>query len=1278
MKEIDKIIQQNKDKPAFIRELWETINKLSSQKDLLKKDPPKPEPALSRPNFRIGSAKSRPTSGITDSTSIRPEKEKKDLPKEQNQFFSEESTKKSISKPDPQADELNLDFVLEPTDHKPHHKLMPAFSKPKPHLQPSPNPKPPADITNSLFLSGLDQPTARVSVPGQQQHTRTAAPDGRAEPTQTQADELPDIDAPNTVVLRIRGGVSGQTGEIGLAQLRLFDAQGRCIEVRENGLHLQGVQQNVLHRLVCGTPYAVDSKEMFRMDFPLLASFVDLRIRYTGADPGHLRIWNYNGAAKNVGVGELEVIVNEKSTGTFKLTTGPGLPDVAYSQDIPLFKLAPGGSTNKVKAPPLEQAPISKTKSDDVKGVNSRRQLQDTKQMNAIQQLQMEGGKAKVEEVIEQPKGVKEYVTRRGSAFGSGTTGTPAIDLIRDGTETDEVPNRKPTDQKIQSLQERRNEAKLKQQGIAPPKEPEQDRRTLNTELDQGKVATSKKDSHPNPNNFTRRVAAKPDPKPQITETFGLESQLIKLEDSLLVPIEKPAKLPASNLPTRKPDFVPTQTTKDALDCLEQADPLFAPLRHFDRRNISKIELSGLDWPEDQLGHSSKKPTSGTLRQDVAPVIGKQSNAHSEGPKAQNKPSMSAKPVSQPCDDLGDRFAYSSFPALVADHEYFCVPELPRGQVLEFDLFSNWGDKFYIGLCGIELFDETGRPIRLDAARVSATPSSLNSLPDIQGDPRTVDKLVDGVYLTTDEKHFWLAPFSPDKPARVRVDTGRRVTLSLIRIWNYNRDRVHSARGVREFAIRIDGVMMFFGELRRASGHPKRIQDNCEWISLCEETLHDAIAVHDWLTREPEENLVESKAVFAEEIRQSVRPTTSSRLENPDGIEAIKRRLEYEKQRIQQLSDLKDTKKVDTGSIAPPEATYVECSKLSIQILENWGDPAYVGLTGLEFFDPDDRLVQVTADMLNARPRDIASELGTGDVRVLSNLVNGVNITNDTRCMWLTPFVPKSSTPSVNLYINFEQRVKLAYMKVWNYNKSPEDSFRGVKKIEIAADLNKISTGFVFLKKAPGLDDTEYCQIIRLPPPKSRPVAKLQAPDTNWLPQFSVPPRLPCGFTITFWLLSTWGDPSYIGLKAIEVYDRKGKALFAQKTQSFSISADPPDVSILPDHREDSRGVTNLANVESQGANQALSWLSPFINPHLNGAPINLGRQRNTLTISFKNPTAIAAIRIWNYSKTPSRGAKEFVCMFDDHIVFTVVLWSKHRENSARLVPKLERMLMAE
>jgi len=33
--------------------------------------------------------------------------------------------------------------------------------------------------------------------------------------------------------------------------------------------------------------------------------------------------------------------------------------------------------------------------------------------------------------------------------------------------------------------------------------------------------------------------------------------------------------------------------------------------------------------------------------------------------------------------------------------------------VLELEVLSNWGDRHYVGLAGLELFDERGRPITL-------------------------------------------------------------------------------------------------------------------------------------------------------------------------------------------------------------------------------------------------------------------------------------------------------------------------------------------------------------------------------------------------------------------------------------------------------------------------------------------------------------------------------------------------------------------------------------
>lgn len=45
-------------------------------------------------------------------------------------------------------------------------------------------------------------------------------------------------------------------------------------------------------------------------------------------------------------------------------------------------------------------------------------------------------------------------------------------------------------------------------------------------------------------------------------------------------------------------------------------------------------------------------------------------------------------------------------------------------------------------------------------AQIKAIPPDINILPNYGKDPRTVDKLVDGTYLTSDDLHVWLAPFT--------------------------------------------------------------------------------------------------------------------------------------------------------------------------------------------------------------------------------------------------------------------------------------------------------------------------------------------------------------------------------------------------------------------------------------------------------------------------------------------------------------------------------------
>ena len=148
----------------------------------------------------------------------------------------------------------------------------------------------------------------------------------------------------------------------------------------------------------------------------------------------------------------------------------------------------------------------------------------------------------------------------------------------------------------------------------------------------------------------------------------------------------------------------------------------------------------------------------------------------------------------------------------------FRTPVLPRGRELKFYILSTWGDPHYVGLNGIDLFDESGKRILLDASCISADPPDINVLPGYGSDPRTVDKLVDGCHYTCDDLHMWLSPFNLKEEQTITVRIPETKTISMIRIWNYNKSRIHSFRGVRQLRLFLDGEEIFGGEIKRAPG----------------------------------------------------------------------------------------------------------------------------------------------------------------------------------------------------------------------------------------------------------------------------------------------------------------------------------------------------------------------------------------------------------------------------------------------------------------------------
>jgi hypothetical protein len=157
------------------------------------------------------------------------------------------------------------------------------------------------------------------------------------------------------------------------------------------------------------------------------------------------------------------------------------------------------------------------------------------------------------------------------------------------------------------------------------------------------------------------------------------------------------------------------------------------------------------------------------------------------------------------------------------------TPTLPAGRYLRINILSTWGDKHYVGLNGIELFDASGKPVVCGIEQIQANPSDINVLDEYDNDPRVVTNLIDNINFTCDDNHTWLTPFSAGRNHTITIDLQKTVVLSMIRVWNYNKSRVHSTRGARFVEMKLDSAIIFKGEIKKSSGGTVNIQeyDSC-------------------------------------------------------------------------------------------------------------------------------------------------------------------------------------------------------------------------------------------------------------------------------------------------------------------------------------------------------------------------------------------------------------------------------------------------------------------
>ena len=101
-----------------------------------------------------------------------------------------------------------------------------------------------------------------------------------------------------------------------------------------------------------------------------------------------------------------------------------------------------------------------------------------------------------------------------------------------------------------------------------------------------------------------------------------------------------------------------------------------------------------------------------------------------------------------------------------------------------------------------------------------------------ENDPRRITNIVDGNNLTCDSLHVWLAPYSEGQEHSITITLDNETRLSMLRLWNYNKSRTHSYRGVRRLRIKFDENVIFEGEIRKAPGMLTEGPDKCCEIIL--------------------------------------------------------------------------------------------------------------------------------------------------------------------------------------------------------------------------------------------------------------------------------------------------------------------------------------------------------------------------------------------------------------------------------------------------------------